>query len=1474
MKTYFTFVLCFIGFCGLGFGQNGKSDTTKQQKNFVKINGVIKPIQSDTVKTKEYYLQEQGNSFLMTFPENTSITSQNFFEKTKDLFIKDNDNEIRIVNTETDNNGITHYSYAQYYKGIKVLGGYVKIHVNETGKINSVSGRQIMGLNLESNPNISLDEAKQIAIQDIKKEITEAMLSEIEFQISVGEIIFTPISGQNRNNEYTLGYKFDISTNKNLLSYSYIIDAYDAHIIRKYSNNHDAVATGTGNSIYSGSVEFTNEFNGIDFTLQDLSRNIFTYNIKYADGLDTEEAENFHDSDNIWDKKVAQIGSVTINSINPLWIDIDDFSDSLDLYLKIFDNEGNFLFQTQPEGVDEFPFVSKGLSVVEFPFVIEIWDEDSLTSDDKVGGFYISDTNEINDYSDGESHIVIYKHIYNDPAVDVHWGMQKVYDFYKNRFGRISYDSAGSAIKSYLYFDPFFDPGLYTNNAFASSSKELMVFGLGNGLCFKPVVSLDVSGHEYTHLVIHHTSNLSYSAESGALNESFADIMGTAIDFYTDSIDINYNVANWDLGEVLYDACGNYFRSMSNPNLKNDPDTYLGDYWYSGPSNMTFVHTNSGVQNYWYYLLCEGGAGTNDRLNEYSVTPIGMDKATEIAYYNMTTYLYGLPEASYYDAALGSLSYIIDSESEGSNSAVWNSVVNAWYAVGVLDNPAQYCAGLSVLTDSEGEITDGSNENLYGNNLHCSWLISPPGATSITLNFSEFFTEFGHDSVVVYDGNNEFDPVLLSWSGHDMLPPEITSSGGEMLIVFNSDGDNNDYGWTAYYTSTSESVGCSGSTVLTDNSGYFSDGSGVEDYTNNNNCTWLISPISATSITLNFSSFNTEEGYDFVNVYDGYNNSAPLINSFSGTTIPSTIISTGGALYIEFFSDGATTAPGWSANYTSDGIIPTTSSMSSYEYWFDDNYIEKTSGILSGTNTNFNESIDVSSLNNGLHSFHIRFKDANGLWSSVLSQFFVKTPITIAGNNITNAEYWYDDDYADKTEITGINDTHYNFLNSIYVGSLNNGLHSLHIRFKDANNLWSSVLSQFFIKVPQIDVPNKVATYQFWFDDEDYADVNSIVLPTPINPYEIDDVVDVTALSGGEHRIHFRFQDINGLWSSIVTDTFAIEINTIAEFIVLDTTVCLGNAVAFDNLSQNATTFQWNFGDGTTSSSFEPVHTYSLPGIYSITLKAKNNSTGVIDVYTLTNAVNIIETPTISISALGPTNFCKGESVILTAEYSEGSIQWKMNGANIPGATSITYNASKKANYTCVATNSCGATLSNTIFVNVYKQPVANITAGGPTTFCPGGNVTLSAATAGGQTYQWYKGNTLISGATSSSYVATIGGNYKCKVTKAATGCYKFSNIIPVSVSCKTANFDDLSLKIFPNPNGGDFQLVFNSTCEGKVHIFIYNSIGELIIKDQGEMEDMMFAKNYTITKNAQGCYLVKVVCDEISMSEIIIINR
>ncbi len=116
-------------------------------------------------------------------------------------------------------------------------------------------------------------------------------------------------------------------------------------------------------------------------------------------------------------------------------------------------------------------------------------------------------------------------------------------------------------------------------------------------------------------------------------------------------------------------------------------------------------------------------------------------------------------------------------------------------------------------------------------------------------------------------------------------------------------------------------------------SGTFTDtgGSGA-NYSNDQRYFTLIQPANASSVTLNFSSFSLEANWDYLYIYDGATNSAPLIGVYTGTTSPGTITSSSGALLIEFRSDCATTAAGWVANWTSvitnpalgDAIAPMT----------------------------------------------------------------------------------------------------------------------------------------------------------------------------------------------------------------------------------------------------------------------------------------------------------------------------------------------------------------------------------------------------------------------------------------------------------------------------------------------------------------------------------------------------------------------
>lgn len=103
----------------------------------------------------------------------------------------------------------------------------------------------------------------------------------------------------------------------------------------------------------------------------------------------------------------------------------------------------------------------------------------------------------------------------------------------------------------------------------------------------------------------------------------------------------------------------------------------------------------------------------------------------------------------------------------------------------------------------------------------------------------------------------------------------------------------------------------------TSQSGNINDGCVDGQYANNCTSLFLIQPANASSITLTFSEFNLESGFDYLYVYDGNSTSAPLVATLTGSSLPSSITSSQGSLMLKFTTDGSVVADGFSARYTS-----------------------------------------------------------------------------------------------------------------------------------------------------------------------------------------------------------------------------------------------------------------------------------------------------------------------------------------------------------------------------------------------------------------------------------------------------------------------------------------------------------------------------------------------------------------------------
>lgn len=335
---------------------------------------------------------------------------------------------------------------------------------------------------------------------------------------------------------------------------------------------------------------------------------------------------------------------------------------------------------------------------------------------------------------------------FDQGALDAHWGAERTYDYYLNVHNRNSINNAGFKLVSFVHYS--------TNYQNAFWDGQRMTYGDGGG-SYKIFTALDVCGHEISHGLTSNTSNLMYQNESGALNESYSDIFGASIENFARPT--NWN---WKIGEDLTNS-GNGLRTMANPNQFGDPDTYGGTNWYTGTADNGGVHTNSGVSNYWYYLLTQGGSGTNDLGNTFSVTGIGFNSASRIAFRALTVYY--TPTTNYATARLLSIQAAKDLFGDCSNEAI--QTINAWHAVGIGNKFTPGVIGSDFKADAQ---------NLCSLPATVNFTNLTPYATSYVWNFGDGSpVSTASNAVHTYTAGGTFN-VKLKAVGCNNLSDSIT----------------------------------------------------------------------------------------------------------------------------------------------------------------------------------------------------------------------------------------------------------------------------------------------------------------------------------------------------------------------------------------------------------------------------------------------------------------------------------------------------------------------------------------------------------------------------------------------------------------------------------------------------------------------------------------------------------------------------
>lgn len=458
-------------------------------------------------------------------------------------------------------------------------------------------------------------------------------------------------------------------------------------------------------------------------------------------------------------------------------------------------------------------------------------------------------------------------------ATDAHWGAEMTYDFYQSTFNRNSIDDNGYKLLSYVHYNVNFV------NAFWDGQR--MTYGDGDAAQgFTEMTGLDVCGHEITHGVVQNTGQLN-GGEADALNEGFADIFGTAVEWFA-----RPSQHNWIMGDDIMTAHTG-FRDMSNPNLLQQPDTYLGNYWSATGES----HTNNGPCIYWFYLLSVGGNGTNDNSQSYNVAGITMAKALAIAYRIMNVYM--TPNTDYANFRAYGIQAAKDLYGSCSNEMI--QTTNAFYAVGVGN---QYTPGVIAPAFTANAIMGCTIPSVFH-------------FTNQTNSGSAFTWDFG-DGTSSTLANPSHTYTAAGMYSVKLVATGCTAGTKDSLLKTNYINVNTSNPCT--YT-----MPASPATYSVCNGTLFDDGGQNANYSDNSSRQITIVGNPGDVIKLTFTSFDMEKDYDYLKIYKGYGNSGPIVGSYTGNSLPANglaIMTNTDVVTVIQTSDQYQTGAGYALNWT------------------------------------------------------------------------------------------------------------------------------------------------------------------------------------------------------------------------------------------------------------------------------------------------------------------------------------------------------------------------------------------------------------------------------------------------------------------------------------------------------------------------------------------------------------------------------
>lgn len=467
--------------------------------------------------------------------------------------------ELKVRASRTDEKGLSHVRYDQFYKGVKVFEGEAITHVDTDGSVkvtNSLAGH----VDVDVTPQVGQEEAVKAAVGLVapagKYEITS-------------ELVVLPRGERSDIDRLTWHVRVVVENRRQEAGqWDYFVDAHSGDVAWSFDSLETTASIGTGKTMYIGNQPVSTDSTGGTYYLRDLTRGSGNYTC---------------------DMKSKTAGTCST-----------------------FTRTNNIFGNNKKDATDRAT-----------------------------------------------------------AGADAHFGLMATWDYYKNMFGRNGIDGAGRKSYSRVHY------GSSYQNAFWSNTCFCMTYGDG-GSTFYPLVSIDVAGHEMSHGVMSREANLTYSGESGGLNESNSDIFGTLVEFAQNS---TVDVGDYWIGERIYrsnwSSDGVTYTQTKALRYMNDPakDGASPACWSTSLKNLD-VHYSSGPNNHMFYLLANGGTS---KCNSRTVTGIGRDKAARIWYSAIANYM--TASTNYAGARVAALSAA--SALYGSASPEYNAVAAAYSAINV-----------------------------------------------------------------------------------------------------------------------------------------------------------------------------------------------------------------------------------------------------------------------------------------------------------------------------------------------------------------------------------------------------------------------------------------------------------------------------------------------------------------------------------------------------------------------------------------------------------------------------------------------------------------------------------------------------------------------------------------------------------------------------------------------------------------------